>query len=324
MRRRATLTVARRLFLGLLPALLAVLVTVGLAYYGEFGRAAPNAVVGGAALLSLVSLGVTWANTRYLATRVARLSGTVNSSPGEVLATPADDEFDRIERAADHLGSALAESKADRERADAAAATRLHDEATMLAGVVRDSTTQLDELRLPLHILLETRFGDLNENQEELIRDARVAADAMAAALHRLGQLADADRGALVVRRELVQVTDVVRAILPLARAVAAKRGARVDVSFEPGLPRIMADRARLAEALALLADRAARSVEPDRPMVLSTASERDGVVITIGPSADDDLLAGRLVTLQGGTMRRTDGSVVVRLPSQATSSLVD
>ena len=26
-------------------------------------------------------------------------------------------------------------------------------------------------VRLPLHILLETRFGDLNENQEELLRE---------------------------------------------------------------------------------------------------------------------------------------------------------
>ena len=56
---------------------------------------------------------------------------------------------------------------------------------------------QLDEVRLPLHILLETRFGDLNENQEELLRDARTGADAMNAALRRLAQVVDADCGAL-------------------------------------------------------------------------------------------------------------------------------
>src|SRR6185436_10242224 len=107
------------------------------------------------------------------------------------------------------LGSALSASEAERAKSNAMAAARLHDEATMLAGVVADSLAQLDEVRLPLHILLESRFGELNENQEELLRDARAAADAIDVALRRLGQVADADRGALAVQPELVQINDV-------------------------------------------------------------------------------------------------------------------
>ena len=346
MRRRTTLTVGRRLFLGLLPALLAVLLAVGLAYYGEYGRAAPNVLVLGAAVLAVASLVMTWINTRYLAARIMRLTSSMPDADASGRSAGEADEFDRIERVVDHLGSALSASEAERARLDAAAATRLREEATMLAAVVRDTMAQLDEVRLPLHILLETRFGDLNENQEELLRDARNAADAMDAALRRLAQVADADRGALPVQRELVQVNDVVRAILPLARAAADRRHARVDMALEPGLPRVAGDRARLAEALTLLAVEAAGVTGPNQPLTITTAREGNGACVTLTPASRVDasttggveaapattaasgrvelpdrrpdpavaILARRLIAVQGGSTDETASGYVVRL----------
>ena len=317
-RRRTSLTVGRRLFLGLLPALLAVVLTVELAYYGEYGRSVPNTVLVGAGILAVASLAVTWINTRYLSARITRLTAAMPQSAdaerGEA------DEFDRIERGVDHLGTALSVAEAKRVRADVAAAARLRDEATMLAAVTHDTIAQLDQVRLPLHILLETRFGDLNENQEELLRDAQSAADAMGAALRRLAQIADADRDALPVQRELVPVNDVVRGVLPLARAAAERNDARVETSLEPGLPRVMADRARLAEALTMLASEAATETTPDRPLVVATAREPGGagVSITISPSPTSVdagvLLARRLIVAQGGSAEEGPGGVVVRL----------
>jgi ABC-type transporter Mla subunit MlaD len=52
--RRIRLAVGQRLLLGLAPALLAVVVVVALAYYGEIGREAPEYVVAGAAILALL------------------------------------------------------------------------------------------------------------------------------------------------------------------------------------------------------------------------------------------------------------------------------
>jgi signal transduction histidine kinase len=339
--RHTSLTVGRRLFLGLLPALLAVLLALGLAYYGEYQRQVPHSLALGAAVLAVASLIVTWINTRYLANRIVRLSGAMPPSGAPDDFADAD-EFDRIEQAVDHLGSALSASEAERARADAAATARLREQATMLAAVVRDAMAQLDDVRLPLHILLETRFGELNENQEELLRDAQKAADAMDGALRRLGQVADANRDAIPVKVELVQVNDVVRAVLPLARAAAERTHARVDTSLEPGLPRVMADRARLAEALALLTDAAAAGTGPERPLVLSTARGAEGISITVAPSAGQTgptktgitegaametsaagaspvsgatVLATRLIAAQGGSAEPTEGGSVVRLP---------
>lgn len=318
-RRRTSIPVGRRLFAGLIPALLAILLTAGLAYYGEYGRAVPGVIVAIASVLAVASLVVTWINTRYLSARIMRLTGSIPES--DSVERGEADEFDRIERVVDHLGSALSASEAERARMNAAAAARLRDEATMLAAVTHDSIAQLDEVRLPLHILLETRFGDLNENQEELLRDARNAADAMAAALHRLAQVADADRGAIMVQRELIQVNDVVRAVLPLARAAAERQGARVEASLEPGLPRVMADRARLAEALTLFATQAAGATGADTPLTVTTARPPGaGVEITIRPNAGVNdagggtILAQRLISVQGGAATEGPEAYIVRL----------
>jgi len=318
-RRRVSVTVGRRLFFGLLPALLAVLLTVGLAYYGEYGRAVPGIVLLVASVLTAASLVVTWVNTRYLSARITRLTGSMpEQGDGERVGA---DEFDRIESVVDHLGSALSASETERARVDAAAAARLRDEATMLAAVSHDAIAQLDEVRLPLHILLETRFGDLNENQEELLRDARNAADAMGGALRRLAQIAEADRGTLPIKRELVQVNDVVRAVLPLARAAAERQEARVDASLEPGLPRVMADRARLAEALAVLTGQAAAATSPESPLKIATARERagSGVTITIEPNATN-ILAQRLIAAQGGSLEDVAATLVVRLSGHSVT----
>ena len=318
---RMRITVGRRLFAAILPALFAVVLVVGLAYYGQYGRTVPVTLVVVAGVLALTSLALTWRNTHYLRARIARLAGAVPETPGE------PDALDRIEHAVDRLGSALSHSEAERERADAAAAMRLAEQGTMLAAVARDTIARLDEVRMPLHILLESPFGELNENQEELLRDARAAADAMDVALRRLAQVADADRGALPVQRELVQVNEVVRGVLPLARAAAERRGARLEVALEPGLPRVLADRVRLAEALTLLAEQAAAATGSASPLRIGTARLDGAALITLAPRPDgsggDDVVpsvvARRLIEAQGGVVDAAGDVVSIRLGGTRT-----
>src|SRR5262249_29063802 len=234
------------------------------------------------AALTGVSIVLAWVNANYFAERLARLARATDRASG--LPGPTD-EFDRIELAVGNLGSALTAAEAERARTDARAAARLKEESTMLAGVVSDAIAQLDQVRLPLQILLESPFGDLNENQEELLRDARAAADAIDVALRRLAQVADVDREALTVQHELVQVNDVVRSVLPLARAAAERRGARTEASLEPGLPRVVGDRARLAEALSLFVNHAAERAGPERALAIDTARDGKRAIVHIAPA---------------------------------------
>jgi two-component system sensor histidine kinase AtoS len=336
MKRGVSRAIALRLAAGLLPSILAVALVVSLFYYGEYERAAPRAILIAAAVLTLASIVVAWANATYFAERLARLARSTSKVSG---GSERTDEFDRIERAVGKLDSALTAAEAERARSDAMAAARLHEQATMLAGVVNDTLAQLDQVRLPLQILLESPFGDLNENQEELLRDARAAADAIDLALRRLGQVADIDREALPVQRELVQINDVVRSVLPVARAVAERRGARTETALEPGLPRVVADRARLAEALSLfLADSAGES-SGSTSLRISTARSGSSAVIRIapvsasararastpadaGPGEADGasgessplILASRLISAQGGEVGLDDGALMLRV----------
>jgi len=339
-RRTVSRSVAWRLAAGVLPSVLAVGLVIGLFYYGEAGRAAPRVILVVAAALTGVSIVVAWMNATYFADRLARLARATEQASG--VRGPTD-EFDRIEHAVGTLGSALTAAEAERARTDAMAAARLHEQGTMLAGVVADAISQLDEVRLPLQILLESPFGELNENQEELLRDARSAADTIDVALRRLGQVADVDREALPVQRELVQVNDVVRSVLPLARAAAERHGARTETTLEPGLPRVVADRTRLAEALALFATDAAEDAGPEHPLTISTARDGSRAVIRMAPASarardlgpapaptgervSGDrasstgspplILASRLIAAQGGDVAVDPAGVVLRIGS--------
>ena len=321
-RRRVSPSIAWRLAAGVLPSILAVGLVIGLYYYGEYGRAAPRVILVVASALTAASVVVAWWNARYFAERLARLAQSTKRVSG---GSERTDEFDRIERAVGKLDSALSAAEAERVRVNALASARLHDEATMLAGVVSDTLAQLDQVRLPLQILLASPFGELNENQEELLRDARAAADAIDVAIRRLGQVADIDRDAVPVQRELVQVNDVVRSVLPVARATAERRGARTETALEPGLPRVVADRARLAEALALfLADSASLS-DHSTSLQVSTARAGSSAVIRIAPvsttgseapaaDAAPLILASRLISAQGGEVAIDGGALTVRV----------
>jgi hypothetical protein len=335
-KQRVSRAIAWRLAAGLLPSILAVGLVVSLFYYGKYERTAPRAILIAAAVLTGASIVAAWANATYFAERLARLARSTSKVSG---GSERTDEFDRIERAVGKLDSALSAAEAERARSDAMAAARLHEQATMLAGVVNDTLAQLDQVRLPLQILVESPFGELNENQEELLRDARAAADAIDLALRRLGQVADIDREALPVQRELVQINDVVRSVLPVARAVAERRGARTEMALEPGLPRVIADRARLAEALSLfLADSASES-SGSTSLRISTARSGASAVIRIAPLsarararasvvADQSpeqanagavetsplILASRLISAQGGQVGIDDGALTLRV----------
>jgi signal transduction histidine kinase len=306
---------------GVLPSVLAVGLVIGLFYYSEPGRAAPHVVLVIATALTMSSIVMAWVNTTYFANRLSRLAQATEQVSGERGPT---DEFDRIEKAVGDLGSALTAAEAERARTDAMAAARLQEQATMLAGAVNDSLSQLDQVRLPLQILLESPFGELNDNQEELLRDARAAADVIDAALRRLGQIAEIDRGAMQLQHELVQVNDVVRSVLPIARAAAERNGARLETALEPGLPRVMADRARLAEALSLLVADAAVESDANNPLVVSTARDGARAIVRLSPVGDTSggvgkgsapfILASRLISAQGGEVSIDLGALIVRV----------
>ncbi len=201
--------------------------------------------------------------------------------------------------------------------------TERRESERMLAALLGPLAERLREVSLPLHILLENRFGELNDNQLEMIEAARQGAD-------------EADQLLRLVRRVRsledvrgpespadVRPLDLLRAPVALAAASGEARGITVDLDASPALPYVRGERAHLEEAMSLLLSLAVRTAGPGAAIAVSAQGEGDAVVVRVRPwpptaeSSLDLLLAARLLKVEKGALEAGNGEVLVRLPSR-------
>jgi signal transduction histidine kinase len=329
--------VSQRLFLAVTPAVLGVFTVAGLAYWGELNRQAPEWVVVIAAVTAIGSLVLAWQNTRYVARRIERLIGTRadpqrgTQSPLAVMRSAAlpgsgasPDELDSIEKVVDHLSSAVSVAEADSKQHEEAAAVRMAEYAVLLDEASAAVRRQLDEARLALYILGEGHFGELNENQTEMLAAASAGTEAAEIEMGRLQQIAELDRGALHPRRELISIADLLRSLRPQLEAAGTKTGVALSLDLVPGLPRVHGDRIRLQQALELLLGHLVRHATPGAALVISAATTPGILGITVSggqsPSLDADIaLARRIIEAHGGRIDVSQGETVVTLPTIAS-----
>jgi signal transduction histidine kinase len=342
------MTVGQRLFLSVVPAILGVCTVAGLAYWGQYQRQAPHALVVTAIVASVASLGMTWMNARYLARRIQRLVTTIpalgtgastrvalralgirdvaDAVTGRAIATDKRDELDSIEQSVTHLSQAAARAEETAAQRAAAADRRLSEYANLLSAATLALTKQLDEVRLPLHILLDNRFGDLNENQEEMLGAARAAAESADATVRRLREIVELDRGAISLRRDAVPAGDLIASLLPGLNADCEEAGVRVTTDLAPALPRVTGDRARLQEACGMLLAERVRAMPSGSTVTITAAPSAEGNAVQIdvthqGTADDagaDAALARRLIAANGGQVQETAGRTTITLPTQA------
>ena len=320
--------IAHRMYLTVIPAILGVVVVAALAYWGEYQRTVPGIVLAVATIATLATLAMAWVNARYVALRVERLAGAEGGAavslrgiasavaPGRVAAAP--DELDTIESVVDRLSSAVAVAESGKEQRDREAGERARDYAVLMATLAEDVAKRLAEVRLPLHILLENHFGELNENQDEMLTAARTAADAADRDVAAMQRLADLDRGARTLRRDRILPGDLVKAMLPTLQAQAEADGRSLHVDLEPLVPAITGDQPVLQESLAsLLGGAMAGAGEHQMDLKLEKAAE--GCVITLRGAGDvprtvHTALAIRLIGTMGGRVTRAPHCVEVAL----------
>ena len=312
---------SQRLFLAVIPAVLGVLTVAGLAYWGEYAHAAPEIVVIIAAVAAVGSLVMAWYNTRYVAQRIAQLAAKVDVKSGL-------DELDAIETVVDRYTSALRDAEQRRVHAQASADMRIREHGELMSQVASTVSKGIDEIRLPLYILLENRFGDLNENQEEMLESARTAAEQVNTDADRLAEIGALDRGTLTLRSDRVHIADVVQSLRPTVDSEGARAGVRVAVDIEPALPPVTGDRGRLQEALALvLADSVRRTPKGGKVRIeIGAKSHAISIVVAHGaPPATDvaSALAQRLLEAHGATFERVPGQISVNLPVARVSGTV-
>lgn len=324
--------IAHRLYLTVTPAVVAVLTAAALTYWGQYQHAVPPLLLGVTWLAALGTLSVALMNARYIVRRMQRLTGVDTATkptvslrgmasavaPGQVDAEL--DELDAIEVVVDRLSSAVAIAEQGRAEGKRQSVERSRDYARMLALVAESAAKRLEEVRLPLHILLENHFGDLNENQEEMLGAARVAAEAVDADLVAVRHIAELDSGSRTLRRDRLLPGDLGRALVPTLQAVAEKASVTLRVDIEPLIPAMSGDQAQLQDALATILGESIGAGREGSELELTFARIDHQVALTlrgaaIGTPTIRTLLASRIIMASGGTVDRGDGALTLTFP---------
>ncbi|MEO8910492.1 MAG: hypothetical protein ABI408_09725 [Gemmatimonadaceae bacterium] len=137
--------------------------------------------------------------------------------------------------------------------------------------------------------------------------------------LNHLREIADIDRGALALRRDLVKPSEIIKSLLPILNAQATKQGVRILSELEPALPRVVGDRSRLQDALSLILRDAVRYALPGRSISIHAASDPSTVTIIVNHGSPhsytgDVALADRLIRAQMGSVTHREDSTTITL----------
>ena len=200
----------------------------------------------------------------------------------------------------------------------------MSDHSVKLLDAVADTLSRsTGEVQLPLHILLENHFGDLNENQEELLEAASAAADRIDLASRHLQRILDLEHGRITFQREAVKLGDLLQPVLAIAAAHGEERDVKVTADRPPVSPFVVADRYFLGEALTAIfvavTDRADSATE----LVVKVTSDKTWVRIDLNYSGGpldglEPVMATRLVQAQQGEVEMVAGRVTVTLMASA------
>jgi signal transduction histidine kinase len=202
------------------------------------------------------------------------------------------------------------------------AATRIAAYQRLLLELASDLTSRFDNVRLPIHILLDNRFGELNENQEEMLEAARSAADVAGESVRRLRDLVELELGTLTLTPVRQRADDVFRSVVSSITADAERARMQLIASVESPLPAIRVDAARVREALTLLVADAIRQ-SPERSTMRFTVSAREGAVSFVleAPAHGDGVdrqLAVALLTAQGACVESMARGAAIVFPVAA------
>jgi hypothetical protein len=187
---------------------------------------------------------------------------------------------------------------------------------------------RLEEARLALHILQASPFGELNENQEELIAAARTAADSASDELRVLSRLAELSTAGPVAL-EPCTVRTLVEVPLIMAFGGAADVAAHTTISLPVDLPAVLTALPAAHEALATYVQQAALALLPGERLAVTAIDRGPTVVIALEPfpsaprtPALGEALARRVLEVQGASLDIEGGVLRLCLPTALPSNV--
>ena len=326
----ADMRVGHRLILAVAPSILGLLAIAALVWAGK-PRAAPMSVLWIAIAAIVATIIVAWVSTRQVAARIERLAApafqrreTVAPNARPVEGATRADELDLIEARTQRLATAVAAAEDDGTRRARAAGARADEYAALIDDITGVMSARIEDARLPLHILLSSPFGALNENQEEMLSAAQSAIDSADVALRRLRKLVELDRGALAPMIQPIGLAELMRPALAIAQSRATSASVQLHVDISDRAPRVLADATLAQEAITTLVCAAIATASAAADVAVRAGERADGrVAVEItharseGPASLDVRLARRLLAAQHARLTQDPERTTIDFPAE-------
>jgi signal transduction histidine kinase len=146
--------------------------------------------------------------------------------------------------------------------------------------VAHDLRTPMTRLRGTAEMALQT--GRTAEDYRNALADCLEEADRVSGLLDALMDLAEAETGAMRLRRDTVDVVSVVRDAMDLYSEVAEDKGITLTLDAASDTPPIQADRIRLTQVVANLIDNAVKYTPAPGRVTVSTGRSDGGVEVIV------------------------------------------
>ncbi len=153
---------------------------------------------------------------------------------------------------------------------------------SVIATVSHQLKTPLTSLRMSIHLLLEERVGNLNEQQSDLLFAARDESERL---VHILDDLLDLNRiesGKAHLNVHPVSLSRIGSEGIELFALHARDHGVTLVNTIAEGLPEVMADPERIRHVFANLLSNALRFTPPGGTVTLSAVKEQDNIRFSI------------------------------------------
>ena len=148
------------------------------------------------------------------------------------------------------------------------------------------------ELRTPLNavigfsqVLLERMFGELNDRQDEYLRDILGAGQHLLELLNDVLDLSKVEAGRMELNWSTFAVREAIDYSLSMVRERAQQRSIRIDCDITPGVDQLFADRLRITQVIVNLVTNAVKFTPVGGRIRVAAAADGTEVAISVSDS---------------------------------------